>query len=1126
MAYLQQENADIGDDIYRRKEFNALAHDTDVKPLDDTPLAQIIKNESMTLQAPQEFTRRFISPNTPYNRLLIFKAPGSGKTIESISVALEFIKEIALMRTMGIPTLGTVFVIGFTQRIFKAELLKYPELKYISRKELAHFNHLKRLAQDGLPENKERLIEFQTKLRRRITNKKNNGLFEFYGYKEFVNRLLIISDTKLSLSEMNEAQIKEHIQSGGIQVNTELLERFQNSILICDEIHNVYNTCEKNNWGIALQIVLDKYPNIRVLLMSGTPINNSPTEIIDLLNLLTHGKKKISRSDIFDANCKLINPGVLRDAIRGKIVALQDANPVYYPQKKYVGVKIPGIDYLYFIRSKMPPLQYSTYKNAYHGTLAQDAQYLLDFVAPNPNDPDNGIYRTADLDLLHDADQAWKDKNKIKLVPFNNEYIISGDFLKLENIGKYSGKYETLLKDILHNIRTGKGKMFIYHHYVHMSGVLLLQEMLTRNGILDEVSSSVDSTLCSHCGRARTQKHLGHEFEPARFVIAHSDIDRSTIDRSIEKFNGENNVEGYKFMILLGSKIIKESYDIKAVRNMMIVSRPDNIPALLQVIGRAVRKNSHIGLPPEKRNVDISIYTSMLPNGHFSYEETKYQEKVADYKIIQQIEKILYEEAIDAPINYDIIKTTFPETEKGKNKTLGILPYTPKISMRAQSLHETTFNGYYAQDEIALVIYIIKRLFIERSYVYTLDKLWEDVRNPPFTVEYNTKLISEDSFSIAVSRLIYYNFTSQSKYADINTSHVEKHIIDKLFDPQEKVIGTSNGDKIITTVDKYLIMIPFNNGNFQVDLDSWNMDNTPSRDQRISVLGFLQNRRSLQSYEEKLAYLMKKYKNASKIDSMLDLICEYGRDFQHELLEKSIVHVQKLMLGTYKLSELDHFMIKLVAYYNSLQRIMTLSTTKDAIKEVYDDIIRQSGASANILKNTVKDTNDVFINGIKSITQQAQAKKLSTEIITNHMPIGHMIDQYPKFYHPERNWFEVPEYGRTQDHYVENDVVIGYFTKSSTGIQTRFKLRKPMDASSQNTADARRVKKGAMCHTKNKVELIDIAKKLKIRNCESMGIAALCEKIKVVLVLREIEERNKKSNIKWFYDHYEPQPFE
>ena len=59
---------------------------------------------------------------------------------------------------------------------------------------------------------------------------------------------------------------------------------------------------------------------------------------------------------------------------------------------------------------------------------------------------------------------------------------------------------------------------------------------------------------------------------------------------------------------------------------MMIMSKPDNIPTLIQIIGRSVRNNSYAYLPPEMRNVYIRIYTSSLSDGSLSYEEFKYGE--------------------------------------------------------------------------------------------------------------------------------------------------------------------------------------------------------------------------------------------------------------------------------------------------------------------------------------------------------------------------------------------------------------------------------------------------------------------------------------------------------------------
>ena len=77
-----------------------------------------------------------------------------------------------------------------------------------------------------------------------------------------------------------------------------------------------------------------------------------------------------------------------------------------------------------------------------------------------------------------------------------------------------------------------------------MSGVLFIREILLRNGIIDEYMGSAANTLCSICGEVRKnhsdkndKKDTAHMFKPVRFVMAHSELDKNTIDKSIDKYN-------------------------------------------------------------------------------------------------------------------------------------------------------------------------------------------------------------------------------------------------------------------------------------------------------------------------------------------------------------------------------------------------------------------------------------------------------------------------------------------------------------------------------------------------------------------------------------------------------------
>ena len=136
------------------------------------------------------------------------------------------------------------------------------------------------------------------------------------------------------------------------------------------------------------------------------------------------------------------------------------------------------------------------------------------------------------------------------------------------------------------------------------------------------------------------------------------------------------------------------------------------------------------------------------------------------------------------------------------------------------------------------------------------------------------------------------------------------------------------------------------------------------------------------------------------------------------------------------------------------------------------------------------------------------------------MPIGHFLYDVPKFYHPERGFFEKPEYIHTVEQWKENPIIIGYNVKSKTGIHIRFKLRKPIYKITRHK-DTRKIETGTNCSNKSKSFLIQLSKKLKIKNVEKVSVAELCQNIKARLMHLELLERAKGTRIKYFYSHFE-----
>jgi len=1102
MAYPDLDDENFNEEILRRKEFyvfknqpstlqkipgsinKGLLHKV-IKTLEKNIVPKYEMEEGlrihnfMHLHPYQEFIANFQNPNTEFTRLLVKWDPGLGKTIGALNVAMSFLDYYRRETEMGIEDVGSIFVLGFSKHIFKKDLLRFPSFGFITHEEIRKFEQLRLQAEQGSSFDAERLHEFSVRIHKRFSNRKRNGFFKFMGYKEFVNKIFVFSSNakkRRSLHQMSETEILAALKSGEMNFNRELIDSFKNSLVICDEVHNIYNSSEKNNWGIAIQAVLDSQPTARAVFLSATPIINMPSECIDLANLLLTDGKRVNKRDFFNSNEELL-PGALeklQDIFKGRVSYARNQNPKLFPARIIVGEKVPNIPYLRFIRCPMSEYHAATYNKVFNGSLSQDAQYLSDFCLPNPDyDTEKlGMFQTELVkQKLKRATQKWKDHNSIDY----QDELITGEFMQLPGLSKYSAKYATAMKDIRYLLQHDQGKMLVYHNNVHMSGVLFIQEMLKQNGFIDETSSPNENTLCQICGREKrfhkngiaianikpmmspeiedegtvegghdsdsdsssddlisntksliskkSDKYFGniipledhesievtgghadwvhqtidevkikkemttkfnnpHEFTPARFMMAHSRIDHNQVKKSIDAFNSPANTEGRRCAIMVGAKKIKESYDFKAIRNLLVLGKPDNIPILIQIIGRAIRSGSHNALPPDQRKVYVRIYTSCLPekvlvvdeNGikhsiyKMSYEEERYKEKIKSYITIQKIERVMHENAIDAIANRSIIFSKDEIAQKDKLKSqLGTLWFEPAIdekkfeNLSISTLNSDTFDVYYAKNEVNLTTMLIKRLFIESQTVWSYAQLYDAVKNPPadWDIAYNTNLISEPNFQIALNKLIwinkqeYFNGTPETKkikYVEpiIENEYSEFEPYNRLMNPDDKLITLLNGQRsIISQVGPYYILFPISANGSEIktpiiDIEMPYRNVISEHGVYIDVMQYLEDRPALEDYVSKKQRFKSKYLGKT-IEEMQGAICDYGADFHQALLEESILYAFKLWTTGFapkpakddKSESLHDFYFKMLAYYDLIGLIIWASGAKKTVLDKY-----------------------------------------------------------------------------------------------------------------------------------------------------------------------------------------------
>ena len=1192
--YPDQDDEDIIADIDHRKEFSQLrssytATSDSIQNIIPYYMLrrELAKGRMLRFTSHQKFCSNFMNPDTPWTRLILNHEMGTGKTITSIGIALRFIEvyKILSMADVAKQTHRCVYIIGFTRLQFERDLFRFTELGFITRSEQEYLAKLKQYAQLGAENDIKAYKEFYIKLRRRLGNFKGNGYFRFIGYRELANRVFMGNQMT---ANMTAEQIRTGILAKTVGIDLAYISQFKDNLIICDEIHNVYNSRVTNNWGLVIQIILNEFgPNIRALFLSGTLIKNSQAESIDVVNLAVGTRDvQYKRSEFFDFNDQPL-PGAIQRIgrlLRGRVSFLVDINPKYFPKATYLGeyITVNGkhVKYLKFERCEMSKEQARAYELVKNDiAVLHEHPYIFDMVFPRPPtskiaisgvvDNDEGkdisivtaddsinttipIFRSTGLRTIEMADQAWK--TKMGIVVQTREKTIAGAILKRKNIAAYSGKYARML-DLLENImHTDPGKVFIYNKFIHATGVFLIGNILSENGFTGIGTPPHESAKCALCGEIASKhaKDGTHQFAAARFIVVHGELDKRTLNSLLEKYNSGDNTDGSKIMIVIGSQVMKESYDLMATRYVFVFSRPDNIPSLLQITARAVRSGSHQLLPADKQTVSIYIFTAKSAGDALSYEEDKYVQKINDYVVIQQIEREIHANAVDANINRSLIEPALKDDELGHLRFEPIEQYDPSVEESTE-----TFDMFYKEREVADIVYIIKRLFMEDSRVWKREDLFVAVRSPGFDFEYDTTTFTEAAFAVAMHRLTWQNDYFGESESVINASGASsrKTVFDVLGDAYDKrILINGSTTAVIVAIGEYYIAFALDATTKQPIMvaDAPYRLPEPEVAQMYNIAPYVHTILSQQRYLDLKASFSAKFKGKG-VREMTDAICMHGHDFHTILIEEVISYVFNLWTDPKAVASLEYnaFYFQMLYFYDIMGYIVWMNSARDFVRQIYsdfDDIVRinkESSYESMLPKEYTEKNRGELIHIARSIERSgctwcpnttatrydaaieksklrfAKLKTDKLEATDDVIPIGHVMDQIARFYLPARGWFSSPEYSRVGTSWTENDLIIGFDLRSTGGMHIRFRLRNPKQKI-QFHSDARLIERGIICTSRSREYLIDLAKKLGVKlTKDDANLGNICREIRARLLYLELTERAKESNIKYFYNLFE-----
>ena len=180
--------------------------------------------------------------------------------------------------------------------------------------------------------------------RKRVENQIKKIIRQYYlfqGYGQFSNYISRIMERSVSSNDSDEiANIKR----------AKALKKFSNRMIVIDEIHNMRLSEDGNIKSSSenLTKLVSTANNIKLLILSATPMFNSYKEIIWLLNILNLNDKRypILEKDVFDKNGNFkvdkrgneIGKNLLIQKSIGYVSYVRGENPFTFPNSIYPSI--------------------------------------------------------------------------------------------------------------------------------------------------------------------------------------------------------------------------------------------------------------------------------------------------------------------------------------------------------------------------------------------------------------------------------------------------------------------------------------------------------------------------------------------------------------------------------------------------------------------------------------------------------------------------------------------------------------------------------------------------------------------------------------------------------------------
>lgn len=777
--------------LYSKKEFNKNKYNNQINTNNQSYediSSEMCKKTDFNLTNNQIFVKNFISPNTPYNSILLYHGVGVGKTCAAISIAEQF---LPIYEKKCLVLMPTNLKDNFKKQLFDINNLN----QCTSKKYLSYIQNNKILNKETIEKKVNKII---------------NEKYEFLGFLEFANQI-----------KNNKEKYKSVEKFAGF-----IKKHFSNRVIIIDEVHNLRSDTEDTQKisPLMLMEVLKYSENVKLIMLTATPMFNGSPEIIWIINYILANEKRplIEHDNVFDNDGALTTSGLklIEKSTTGYVSYMRGENPFTFPFRLY---PYESGDKSYLRKSNIPLIDIYNSKleknmvisdkfskqlnistmSGYQTSVYESFEKKVKIDDKNDEEYDgveneqiNSIsYNISTMIQVSNIvyPEGAEEKQKYGRSGFNNNFYSTGtngwkyqvsykdkykkaedNFLNEDNLPEYSAKLDSIISYILKS----DGIVYVYSNYIY-SSLLPLAIALEHRGF----KRSNDSTIIKTPNVSPSDKE---KYGKMRYSFLTKDNNiRTSIPSEVDRITSPDNLNGEQIKVILGTSVTTEGINFKRIREIHIVEPWFHLNKLEQVIGRAVRMCSHIDLPASKRNVTIFKH-ACVPNFSKAKSEKKECTDLRIYRIaenkqtnIQKVEKLLIQNSVDCNLNYPVlVYNTNKKVDIKTSQRVKIIGY--KVLDRQDDKHrdlkcrnqidnskdrklsDVTYSKAFLTDDISRYIDVLKNVFENKNNkIQTYKNILENSKQFIFSLDEEVLKFSIDAI---LENKIIFNIDGESGY--------------------------------------------------------------------------------------------------------------------------------------------------------------------------------------------------------------------------------------------------------------------------------------------------------------------------------------------------------------------------